>query len=43
MFGEDHVFDKYCDFQALKKKWKLEDVEDVRQMVRRILTRQIVS
>jgi len=23
MFGEDHVVDKYCDFESLKKKWRL--------------------
>lgn len=26
-FGEEAVVGKYCDFQALKKKWKCEDVE----------------
>ena len=43
MFGEDEVVNKYCDFEVLKKKWKLEDVEEVRNMIRRLLTRQIVS
>ena len=42
MFGEDQVVNKYCDFEALKKKWRLDDVEEVRQMIRRVLTKQIV-
>lgn len=42
MFGEDQVVDKYCNFEALKKKWRLDDVEEVRQMIRRVLTKQIV-
>ena len=43
VFGEDEVVGKYCDFEALRKKWKLEDIEEVRNMLRRMLTRQVVS
>ena len=43
MGGEGSVVAKYCDFEALKKKWRLEDVEEVKEMIRRVLTRQIVS
>ena len=37
--GEDKIVDKYCNFEALKKKWKLEDIQEVRNMIRRILTK----
>ena len=43
VFGEDQVVGKFCDFQALKKKWRVEDIEDVKQILRLTLTRQIVS
>ena len=43
IFGEDQVMNKYCDFETLKKKWRLDDIEDVRNMIRRVLTKQIVS
>lgn len=43
MFGEDQVVGKYCDFAALKKKWRVEDIEDVKRLLRLSLTRQIVS
>lgn len=42
-FGEDKIVEKYCNFEALRKKWKLEDIEEVRYMIRRILTKQLVS
>ena len=43
IFGEDQVVDKYCDFEALRKKWKVDDVTEVRNILRRILTKQVVS
>ena len=43
IFGEDQVVGKYCDFEALRKKWKADDIQEVREILRRILTKQIVS
>lgn len=43
IFGEDQVVSKYCDFEELRKKWKLEDIQEVKEMLRRTLTRQVVS
>ena len=34
---------KYCDFEQLQKKWRLQDIEEVKQMIRRILTKEKVS
>ena len=41
--GEDKIVGKYCDFQALKKKWKCEDIEEVKEIIRRVLTKYMVS
>ena len=41
--GEDKVVGKYCDFEALKKKWKCEDIEEVKEIIRRVLTNDMVS
>ena len=40
--GEDKVVGKYCDFEALKKKWKCQDIEEVKQIIRRVLTNDMV-
>ena len=42
-FGEEAVVGKYCDFEALKKKWRCQDVQEVKQIIRRVLTNQILS
>ncbi len=34
--------EQFWDFEQLKKKWKLEDVEAVRDMIRRVLTKKVV-
>lgn len=41
--GEDQVIGKYCDFEALKKKWKCQDIEEVKEIIRRVLTNDIVK
>lgn len=43
IFGEEQVVNKFCNFEELKKKWKVEDIEEVREILRRVLTRKIVS
>jgi hypothetical protein len=41
--GEEQIVSKYCDFEVLSKKWGISDVEQVRSMLRLILTRKFVS
>ena len=31
------------EIQALKKKWKCEDIEEVKEIIRRVLTKDMVS
>ena len=42
IFGEDKVVEQFWDFDQLKKKWKLNDVEAVKDMIRRMLTKKVV-
>ena len=41
--GEEQLLNKFCDFDELGKKWGLENVEQVKQMLRFTLTRKYVS
>lgn len=41
-FGEDKIVEQFWDFEHLKKKWKLVDIEAVKDMIRRIMTKKVV-
>lgn len=41
--GQSQIVSKYCDFEELAKKWGVSDIEDVKKLLRFILTRRIVS
>lgn len=41
--GEEQIVSRYCDFEILSKKWGIPDVEQVRSMLRFILTKKFVS
>lgn len=40
--GEEEIVGRYCDFEALSKKWGLTDVEQIRSMIRLIMTKKFV-
>lgn len=41
--GEQQIVTRYCDFEALSKKWGLTDVDEVKTMLRLLLARKFVS
>ena len=41
--GEEQIVTRYCDFEALSKKWGLTDVDEVKTMLRLLLARKFVS
>jgi len=43
MEGEEEIVAKYCDFEVLAKKWGVSDVEQVKTMIRFIMTRKFVT
>jgi hypothetical protein len=32
-----------CDFDSLKKKWKAKNVEEVKQLINRLLSKKVIS
>ena len=43
VYGEEQLVADYCDFDTLTKKWGLQNVEEVKKMLRFMLTRKVVS
>ena len=40
--GEGDIADQFCDFEALQKKWGKSNVEEVRNILRVMLCRNMV-
>ena len=41
--GEEHFAEQYCDFEGLKKKWGVSKVEEIRNIIRRLLGSGLVN
>lgn len=41
--GEEQLLSKFCDFEAMAKKWGVEGVQEVKYLLRLSLTRKYVA